>query len=150
MKESSYNIPNAVVTISGVGSGVTDGDGRVTLVVPAGGHTANVTNTAGFSNKNQGFSSPSGLVTVTLSRPSGYRAVHLYGGGTGDHWGWRERWSGDAWAEIPRDSNGNGVFAVPNYDWYEVALICADDSIGWQRNKYVNGTEWVNAGGNGC
>jgi len=150
VKESDYNIPNAIVTVPGAGSGVTDGDGRVTLIVPAGNYTASVANTAGFNNQNKNFSSPSGLVTVTLSRPSGYRAVHLRDGGTGDRWGWRERWSGDAWADVPRDSSGNGVFAVPRNEWYEVALICADDSIGWQRNKYVNSTEWVGAGGNGC
>ncbi len=150
VKESSYNIPNATVTVPGAGSGVTDGDGRVTLIVPPGNHTATVTNTAGFANKTQNFNSPSGLVTITLSAPSGYRRVHLYNGGTGDHWAWRERWSGDAWAEIPRDSSGRGAFAVPNYDWYEVALICDDDSVGHKINKYVNGTEWVNFGWNGC
>lgn len=153
VKENSsidYVIPNATISVPGLPDAVTDEYGEVTIFVPTGSHTATITNEVGFGTTTANFSNTSGTVNVTVPRPPNYRAVHLYNGGDGDHWGYRERWSTDDYAEVPRDYLGKGVFAVLRNNWYDVALICDDDSVGWQRNKWVNGTEWVSAGGAGC
>ena len=150
VKENDYVIPNATISVPGLPDAVTDEYGEVTIFVPTGSHVATITNTVGFDTANKSFNSTAGSVNINLTRPSNFRAVHLYNGATGDHWGYRERYSGDAYVEVPRDYNGNGVFSAKIYLYWDVALVCNDDSVGWQRNKWVNSTEWVSAGGNGC
>ncbi len=150
VRETDYRIPNAVVSIPGLPDAVTDGYGEVTVYVPTGSHTVTITNEVGFDTEVRSITNLTGFLEVVVSRPSGYRPVHLYNGGVGDHWGYREDGSSDDYVEVPRDSDGNGVFAVLRYEYYDTALICADDTVGKQKTKWVNSTEWVSYGLGGC
>lgn len=150
VEEASYVIPNATLYLDGVQVAVTDEYGQATIFVPTGSHALKVTNEVGFDEENRTITNTTGSITVVTSMPSNFRAVHLRRGGDGDHWGYRERYDPDDYVEVARDYNGNGVFAVRIYRTYDTALICDDDSVGAQKNKYVNGTEWVSYGWAGC
>ncbi len=147
-----YVIPNATVSVPSVLDGVTDEFGKVTMFVPAGPNLATVTNETGFAPAAKAFDSGDGTVTVTMLQPSGYRVVHVRNAGDGDHWGYRERNSTDAYVEVPRDFNGNGTMALTKNQWWDLTLACDPDdtTFGWQKNKWVNSFENVSAGGASC